>query len=445
MMNLGIIAQLLGYKLQAEFCNIDSTVSIDSRTIQPGEVYLALKGDHYDGHDFVAVAAERGAAVIICERKNEALTIPQWVVPSSLDALGLLATHHRQQITCPIIALTGSNGKTTVKEMIAAILPKPSLATQGNMNNHIGAPLSILKLKASDKYAVFELGANHPGDIRYTASMVKPNVAIINNIAPAHIEGFGSIEGVAKTKGEIYDCLCPNGVAIINDDDDYAHFWDEKLRDKNVKRFSVTKPVDAYAKDISWDSLGCAEFTLCLSSGQIPIHLKIPGQHSIRNALAAALATASVGIDLQQIAKGLNHFSGVKGRLSYLSGKNQAIIIDDTYNANLRSVLTAVEVLAACKGTRIFVLGDMGELGDYTKAHHEEVGRFALSRGIDKLFTWGQYSVLASEAFGASAKHYTSKDVLAQDLLSYLTANTTVLIKGSRSAGMEKVVHQLIG
>ncbi len=343
-----------------------------------------------------------------------------------------------------MIALTGSNGKTTVKEMIAAILPKPAHATPGNLNNHIGAPLSVLRLRPEHRYAVFELGANHPGEIAYTVAIVKPQVALINNIAPAHIEGFGSIDGVARTKGEIYQGLAVGGTAIINDDDDYAHFWDELLIDKKIVRFSLTKPVDVYAQDISFNAQGWASFSLVLPSEHGQVNLQIPGEHTVRNALAAAACCYALGISLVDIVAGLQQFCGVAGRMTFLSGKNHSLVIDDTYNANLHSVLTAVKVLAKRQGRRILVLGDMGELGAWTQQHHEEVGYTAYRLGIDLLMTCGKHSEYSTRAFAGTAKHYPNHDELAQDLLPKLDKDTTVLVKGSRSAAMEKIVHWLV-
>jgi UDP-N-acetylmuramoyl-tripeptide--D-alanyl-D-alanine ligase len=443
MMNPQTIAQILGSECHSDLQTMEVELSIDSRTIKPGSIYLALKGERFDGHAFIDQALQQGAVAVIAEKSGE-WPVPQFVVGSGIEALSRLAASHRQQITCPVIALTGSNGKTTVKEMIATILPKPSLASQGNYNNHIGVPLSILKLKKTDRYAVFELGANHMGEIAYTAAMVKPDVALITNIAPAHIEGFGSIDNVAKTKGELYEALGQNGVAVINDDDDYAHFWDHLPRVKQGLRFSLKGRRDVYLRDVSWNTVNCAQFTLCLPSGEGQVTLQIPGRHSMQNALAAAASCYAAGIDLPCIIEGLQQFKGVHGRLQFLSGKNQSTVIDDTYNANLQSALTAVDVLAEYKGQRIFVLGDMGELGALTQQHHEEVGKAVLSRGIDLLMTCGRHSIHAGKAFGAEAMHYSSRDVLAQDLLRYLDKNTTVLVKGSRAAGMEKIVHQLI-
>jgi UDP-N-acetylmuramoyl-tripeptide--D-alanyl-D-alanine ligase len=417
---------------------------IDSRIVQPGNVFIALAGDRFDGHDYIQAAADKGAAAIICQYPIKGVAIPQLVVPDSIQALGMLATAHRKTLHCPIIALTGSNGKTTVKEMIAAVLPKPAHATVGNLNNHIGAPLSLLQLESQHNYAVFELGANHLGEIAYTVAMVKPDVALINNIAPAHIEGFGSINGVAKAKGEIYQGLSSQGTAIVNADDAYAHFWDDLLTDKKVLRFSVLTSADIYAENIQIDFQGCAKFDLMLPKGSSTIHLKIPGKHNIYNALAAASCCYAAGISIKNITTGLNEFSGVAGRMTYKSGKNQSTVIDDTYNANLQSVLTALEVLSAREGKRIFVFGDMGELGAWTAQHHKEVGAAAKQLGIERLMTCGTYSLSAAQAFGDLAQHYPSQEGLAKDLLACLDANTTVLVKGSRSSAMEKVVDQLV-
>ncbi|WP_028388181.1 UDP-N-acetylmuramoyl-tripeptide--D-alanyl-D-alanine ligase [Legionella fairfieldensis] len=442
-MNLQSIAALFN-----NFCSeqIDVTgVCIDSRKIKPGNLFVALRGETFDGHDFIKDAATQGAAAIICNNRAEQIKIPQILVEDTLQALATLAAYHRQTISCPVIALTGSNGKTTVKEMIAAILPQPAHATQGNLNNHIGAPLSVLQLQPEHRYAVFELGASHPGDIAYTVAAVQPQVALVNNIAPAHIEGFGSIDGVARSKGEIYQGLRAGGTAIINDDDEYAHFWDDLLVNKKIIRFSLAKAVDVYAKDLTFNEQGCARFMLVLPAGQVDITLRVPGEHTVSNALAAAACCYAAGISLSAIQEGLHQFRGVPGRMTFLEGKNQALIIDDTYNANLRSVLTAVAVLAKRRGRRILVLGDMGELGIWAQQHHAEIGRAAYQQGIDLLMTCGIHSESSARAFGSSALHYKTQEELARDLLSKLDKETTVLVKGSRSAAMEKIVHQLVG
>jgi UDP-N-acetylmuramoyl-tripeptide--D-alanyl-D-alanine ligase len=441
-MNLNTVAALL-----AQSCPVNAEltgVCTDTRELGVGNLFIAIQGQRFDGHNFIKEAQTRGALAAVVKYPIEGIRIPQFVVPDPLHALAKLAAAHRQDIHCPIIALTGSNGKTTTKEMIAAILPSPSHATKGNLNNHIGVPLSVLQLNTSHRYAVFELGANHQGEIAHTVAIVHPDVTLINNIAPAHVEGFGSIDGVARAKGEIYQGLSPAGIAVVNDDDSYAHFWDELLFDKIVLRFSMEHSADIYAEDIILDARGCGQFFLILPNGYAQIQLQVPGLHNVRNALAAAACCHAVGIPMKQIQQGLNHFNGVKGRLSVFSGKNQSMIIDDTYNANLRSVLAALEVLAQRPGKKIFVFGDMGELGNWATHHHQEVGIAARRLGIDLLLSCGSYSKLASESFGVGGEHFATQDQLAQNLVEKLSSDTVVLVKGSRSSAMEKIVSKLL-
>jgi UDP-N-acetylmuramoyl-tripeptide--D-alanyl-D-alanine ligase len=419
-------------------------VCIDSRQVKPGHLFVAIRGEQFDGHEFIHDAVVQGAAAIVCEQATQGLSIPQLMVADTVQALADIATSHRKTIPCAVIALTGSNGKTTTKEMIAAILPEPSYATPGNLNNHIGVPLSVLQLQNQHRYAVFELGANHAGEIAHTVAIVQPQVTLINNIAPAHIEGFGSIEGVARTKGEIHQGLAAEGTAVINDDDAYAHYWDPLLVNKKTLRFSVTHSADIYARNITFNAEGCGQFILVTPQGDVPIELQVPGLHNVSNALAAAACTHALGIVLEDIQSGLQHFCGVAGRMTYLPGKNNALIIDDTYNANLRSSLTAIDVLGRRKGRRIFVFGDMGELGEWSQQHHEEVGVAARHHGIDLLMTCGTSSESTARAFGATAKHYNSQADLIHDLLHQLDEHTTVLVKGSRSSKMEKIVHELV-
>lgn len=420
-------------------------VSIDSRQIEPGAVFVAIRGERFDGHDFIQDAVTAGAIAIICERFVPNLAVWQVVVSDTVQALADIASFHRQQLDCSIIALTGSNGKTSVKEMIASILPQPAYATPGNLNNHIGVPLSVMQLKKEHQYAVFELGANHPGEIAHTAAIVKPHVTLINNIAPAHIEGFGSIDGVANAKGEIYQALPDDGIAIINDDDAYAHYWDSLLASHKTIRFSQSKAATVHAQDIVYNNEGHAKFILVTPQGEINIELAVPGQHNVSNALAAAACTYALGISLQQIAEGLSRFTGVAGRMTFRRGKHQSWIIDDTYNANLRSVLAALDVLATRQGTRIFVMGDMGELGKWATEHHQQVGVAAREHGIDVLMTCGEHTTSATVAFGIQGTHYSSQDELIDALLPRLNVHTTVLVKGSRSAAMEKIVQKLVG
>lgn len=419
-------------------------IAIDSRKIEQGELFVALRGEQFDGHDFIQQAVNRGAAAVLAERKIPGLSVPQLIVEDSLHALGEIAKAHRQSIACKVIALTGSNGKTSVKEMIARCLPKPSWASLGNLNNHIGVPLSVLQLRPEHRYAVFELGANHRGEIAYTVAMAKPEVALINNIAPAHIEGFGSIDGVAKAKGEIYQGLPAKGWAVVNDDDDYAHFWDDILADKQVLRYSIGGDTAISAHSVQYDAKGCGQFELRIPNASLAIHLQVPGEHNIRNALAAAACCYALGVDKQAIEQGLNEFGGVPGRLNFKTGIHQATVIDDTYNANLKSVLSALQVLAKRPGKRIFVFGDMGELADSGILHHQQVGLAARELGIDQVYTCGKLSQHTAEAFGSPARHFDSQEALLAVLSKELDQETTVLVKGSRSAGMEKIVIKLL-
>ena len=441
-MNLKDIAQVLHL---SGIQNRELTgLSIDSRKIKPGELFVAISGERFDGHAFIKDVVSQGAAAVICERKLPDVTVEQLVVPSSIQALAAIATWYRQQFTFPMIAVTGSNGKTSVKEMIAQILPQPSFATAGNLNNHIGVPLSLMQLQSDCRYAVFELGASAQGEIEHTVAMIQPQVALINNIAPAHIAGFGSLDGVARAKGEIYAGLRSGGIAIVNDDDTYAHFWDDIISAHPVIRFSRVHPANVWASDVKINHDGCAEFSLHLSGETGLVRLKVPGLHMVSNALAAASCTHALGIPLKVIVQGLDDFNGVAGRMMIRLGKNQATIIDDTYNANLRSTLAAVDVLAQRPGKRILVLGDMAELGAWADQHHEEVGISARKQGIDGLFTCGNLSAKATLVFGEGGQHYTNQHALIQDLLRHLDSKTTVLVKGSRSATMENVVQALI-
>ncbi len=441
-MNLLEIADLLKRP-----CAGDTTISgvaIDSRAVKPGYLFFAIKGARLDGHEFVQNAITNGAVAVVCEHLLPNLAIPQFIVNDTVQALATIAASYRKTQACPAIALTGSNGKTTVKEMIAAILPQPAFATPGNLNNHLGAPLSVLQLNATHRYAVFELGANHAGEIAHTVAIVQPQVTLINNIAPAHIEGFGSIEGVANAKGEIHQGLVAGGTAVVNEDDAYAHHWDTILAGKEIIRFSTRSPTTIHAQTITLNDAGCAHFTLVTPKGEAAIRLQVPGLHSISNALAAASCTYALGIPLADIAAGLNRFTGVTGRMTFLTGRNAAVVIDDTYNANLRSVLTALDVLANCRGTRIFVFGDMGELGAWSQQHHQNVGEAAKAHGIDVLMTCGMQSKTTALAFGVGGKHYESQRDLLDDLLHQLNEKTTVLVKGSRSSAMEHIVHALV-
>ena len=420
-------------------------VCIDSRKIQPGNLFVAMVGEKSDGNDFIQDAVAKGAVFVICTKIPVHIDVPYLVVDDPLEALTIMAKIHRDKLTCPVIAVTGSNGKTTVKEMIACILPKPSFATHGNFNNHLGVPLSILQCDKFQKYAVFELGANHLGDIAHTVNLVKPNVTLINNIAPAHIGAFGGIEEIVKAKGEIHAGLVPGGCAVINDDDRYAHAWDSIVANHKIIRYSAIKPMPVHAKNIILDDAGCAHFELITPLGNGYVDLLVPGKHQVENALAAASCCVAAGVDLSNILMGLCKFTGVAGRITKRRGQGNATILDDTYNANVRSVLSAVSVLASCKGLRVLVLGDMGELGQWTEEHHASIGVSAREQGIDLVMTCGQHSFATSQAFGTPTHHYANQNDLIDALRPHLSATTTVLVKGSRSARMENIVNNLCG
>jgi len=422
-----------------------SQVCTDSRNMRSGALFIALRGERFDGERFVRDAVANGASAVVSHTHIPDLPVPQFVVDDTLQALQSLAIYHRDAFAGTVVALTGSNGKTTVKEMLAALLPKPTFATPGNWNNHIGVPLSILLLENTYRYAVFELGANHAGEIAHTVAMVRPTVTLVNNIAPAHLEGFGSIDGVARAKGEIHAGLAAGGVAILNEDDPYSLTWNHILQDKKTIGFSVMHEADVWARNIVFNDLGAAHFELIVAGERAAVQLQVPGLHNVSNALAAVSFAHALGVSIPTCLANLSMFTGVPGRMTFLSGYARAIIIDDTYNANLRSTLAALEVLSKCRGRRIFILGDLGELGDATVEHHETIGNVANAHGIDVLMTCGLHSEATTRAFGKNAQHFSNQDELSQAVLPYLDETTTVLVKGSRAAAMEKVVKQLMG
>ena len=418
----------------------------DTRKLPVGALYVALHGEHFDGHDFVAAARMAGAAAALVGRVvNDPL--PQIVVENPRLALGRLAAIWRERFRGPLIAITGSNGKTTVKEMVRAILAQsgPTLATIGNLNNDIGAPLTLLRLEpAFHRAVVVEMGANHPGEIAFLAALARPTVAVVNNAGPAHLEGFGSVAGVAQAKGEIYDALSADGVAIINADDPHASLWRKLTKKRNVLDFGLIQPAAISARIL--EVLGAAGGTrirLRTPVGETELTVFLPGQHNVMNTLAAAAAALGAGASLAAVATGLAAVDGVAGRLRPCPGRNGTQIIDDTYNANPASLRAALEVLATFPGKRCLVLGDMAELGPGAAALHAEVGETARKLGIEILLGCGSLSREAVAVFGAGAKHYLDLESLVTALEGQLCPGLTVLVKGSRSAGMERVVRLL--
>lgn len=417
-------------------------VSTDSRTIETGMLFIALRGPNHDGHDHVAKAQEAGAVAALVERKLP-LDIPQLVVDDTRLALGRLAASWRKKLQTPLVAVTGSNGKTTVKEMCAAILSRvgATLATQGNLNNDIGMPLTLLRLAPEHRFGVIEMGANHPGEIAYLTALAAPQVAIITNAGPAHLEGFGSIEGVARAKGEIYGGLSDNGVAVINADDDYAGLWKELSASHRTLCFGLAKAADVGARGLG-DAHG-SELEVLTPLGSFHLNLPLPGRHNIMNALAAVTAAVALNVEFSDISTGLESLSAVNGRLTTRSGRNGATILDDSYNANPASLHAGLEVLASCGGKRLLALGDMGELGENAESLHRQAGEEARKMGIDGLYATGRLSRSATDAFGANGHFYEQPQQLIEALLAQLDNDVTVLVKGSRSSRMERVVEAL--
>jgi len=420
-----------------------TSVATDSRNLPAGCLFVALKGPRFDGHRFVAQALQQGAAAVMVDAGAELSVAPALVVDNTLLALGRLAAWHRQRMPAKVAAITGSNGKTTVKEMLAAILAvevgaDAVLATAGNFNNDIGMPLTLLKLAPEHRYAAIEMGMNHPGELSYLTQIARPDVALVNNALRAHLEGLGSVEAVARAKGEIYAGLQDEGIALINADDPHASLWRELAGARRVMSFGFAENADV--------RIEAANVELCLQtpSGPITAKLQVPGEHNLRNAAAAATLALALGVSIDAIQRGLSDYSGVKGRLQLHPCILGATLIDDTYNANPDSVLAAIQVLAARPGKRILVLGDMGELGPDAAELHREVGARASAAGVDRLLCMGEMTLHTAAAFGDHAMHFERIEELLAEIECALDAEVTVLVKGSRFMHMERVVKSLI-
>lgn len=419
-------------------------VSTDTRSLTPGDLFVAIPGERVDGHDLIEEAAAKGAKAALISRPVKA-SIPLLQVSNTVLALGLLAKHYRQGFAIPFAAVTGSCGKTTVKEMVASIVSVPgaSLASQGNLNTEVGVPLTLLKLEPKHQFAVIEMGARKKGDIQYLMSLVDPDVVLINNAGSAHIEIFGSERGIAEAKGEIYSSLKSGGIAVINEDDPHAAYWKGLIKGQKILGFSSSKFADLRCQDLKL-AQDHSEFELLTPKGSIPILLNVPGRHNVQNALAASTVAFALGLSLSDIALGLKRFSPVAGRLQLKQGLNGAKLLDDTYNANPVSVKAALAVLASYPGEKIFVMGDMLELGEEAPRLHQAMGEEALALGIQKLFGFGKLTLNAVQAFGPQAQHYPDKTALISELKSYLGPNAIILIKGSRGMRMEEVVQGVL-
>jgi UDP-N-acetylmuramoyl-tripeptide--D-alanyl-D-alanine ligase len=442
---LADIAQALDGKLVGENITINN-INTDSRALKSGELFLALKGPNFDGHRFLKQVIELGCGAVIVDHQCE-INIPQIIVSDTHKALGQIAAYVKAQVAPKTVAITGSSGKTTVKEMVAAILSRLGnvLATQGNFNNDIGVPLTLLRLEPQHDFAVVELGANHMGEIAYTSALVKPDVAIINNIAAAHLEGFGDLCGVARAKGEIFEGLNNEGVALYNQDCQLANKWQWRLTDKKVRLFSCYQEADCFCSEVVLDENGCASFELNTYQGNTFIELTVPGKHNVCNAVAAATIALEFGANLDDIRLGLAEMSPVKGRLNLHQLSENFKLIDDTYNANVESIKAATDLLASYAGRRVLILGDMGELGAQARSYHQEVGEYAKQCKIDDLFTLGVLSQSTADAF--NGQHFSDKAQLMACLVSLLEneqQQISILVKGSRSARMENVVKDII-
>jgi len=446
---LSEVADYCRESLNAELRNGDVTfskVNTDTRTLSAGDLFVALRGENFDAHNFLAQAAEKNVCGLVVEKFNANINLPQLIVKDTLLALGQIAAMNRNAFKNPVLAITGSSGKTTVKTMLADILRECGHvhATKGNLNNHIGVPLTLLQLNAEHDFAVIEMGASAIGEIAYLCSLATPQVAMVNNVMPAHIAGFGSIEGVAQAKGEIYQTLGNSGTAVINIDDNFANQYLHSTKSRIIKVSLNDSSADCYAQNIQslQDSIA---FELHLKNEKIDVVINALGDHSIRNALMASAMAHSVGANLQQIKNGLKSFSPVGGRMSRHVGVKGASIIDDSYNANPGSVRAAIDVLASHKGQCVLVLGDLAELGDNENELHASLGEYARSKNLDHFFTLGTLTKYASDAFGnqEGTHHFTARNLLVAQLKEIATSNTTILIKGSRSAKMDLVVSAL--
>lgn len=431
-----------------------TSASIDTRSIKPGQLYIAIKGHNFDGNEFVDQAQEAGAIAAIVH-KGVKSNLPHIIVDDTRLALAELAGAWRRSLaargneTLSVVGITGSNGKTTVKEMVAAVLGVNDavLFTQGNLNNDIGVPLTLLRLNEQHRYAVIEMGANHAGEIAYTSTYAQADVVIITNAGAAHLEGFGSLEGVAKAKGEIIGTLKNDGIAVINHDDDYFNYWQSVAGNRAVLSFGLNSGADVTAKAIKTeihDNTFATKFELVSAQGTVDIILKLAGQHNVVNALAATAASLALGIGLKQIKQGLESVKPVTGRLQPLVSRLGNIVIDDTYNANSASLEAGLDVLANFSGKPWLVLGAFGELGPDSPKIHEQMGAFIKASGVVRLLAVGADSKNTVQAFGKGATFFEKQQDLIDVLKQELEGDETILIKGSRAQHMENVAAALV-
>ena len=443
MMSLAEAAAVLGASVRGGDVRF-SGVSTDSRTLRRGELFVALRGERFDGHGFLQnAAAAKAAAALVDSRYTGNLPLAAAVVDDTRLALGVLARHWRSRFRPALIAVAGSNGKTTVKEMLASILRSHAgdeavLATAGNLNNDIGVPLTLLRMRQGHRWCAIELGMNHKGEIAYLADVARPSVALVNNAQREHLEFMNSVEEVAAENAAAYAALPADGVAVVNADDPHAEFFRSRAGARRVVDFGLDQPAQVTARH----AVGpfSSELWLRTPQGEAQATLSIPGLHNVRNALAAAAAAHAAGIEATTIGEGLTSFRPYTGRLQVKQARGGATLIDDTYNANPDSVRAAIDVLASCPGPRVLVLGDMGEVGAQGAEFHREVGAYARAKGVASLLALGEASRDAVQAFGAGARHFAS----VEELVAHVNGNS-ILVKGSRFMKMERVVAALTG
>lgn len=419
-------------------------VSTDSRALRAGALFVALRGENFDGHRFVKAAEKSGAVAALVSAEVES-SLPLLRVADTQRALGRLGAHNRQSFTGTLVAITGSSGKTTVKNMIYAVLSRrgSTLATRGNLNNEIGVPLTLLELTAAHQFAVVEMGAARGGDIAWLCELGRPSIAVLLNALPAHLEGFGSVDDVATAKGEIFDNLGEAGIAVVNADQPWADQWRARSRPATVVDYGVENAAAVSAREVSCHGVEGISFTAITPSGDFPVRLHLPGTHNVSNALAAVAVGLACELSLEEIRSGLASVAPVSGRLSAERVSSGATVIDDCYNANPGSVRAAVNVLASCEGRRTLILGAMKELGDDSAKFHVQIGSYAKNAGLDQLWGVGPELKGAVEAFGKGGRYFPSRELAIESMSDAFADTDSVLIKGSRSAGMEMLLQAL--
>lgn len=423
---------------------IFTSVSTDSRTLQSGALFVAIKGDSFDGHDYIQQAINNGASGLVVSQAVTA-DIPVIQVSDTIWAYGQIAALYRSNFKIPMVGITGSCGKTTVKTMLASILQQVAkvLSPPGSYNNEIGLPKTLLELTPQHKYAVLEMGARKAGDIKYLMELVNPSVTLINNVAPVHTETFGDVDGIAVAKGEIYECLQPHGTAVVNVDDVYAPYWISKLKTQKIITFGLEATADITCAYIV-EEHHRLKFELVTDIGTIEVLLPMVGLHNVRNALAAAAAARALDVSLREIKAGLEQLRPVTRRMEIKAGRNGAKIIDDSYNANPVAMKYAIDVLAKQAGNKIMVIGDMLELGVDAENKHRELGQQARAAGINNLLAYGDLTRFSINEFGSNGQFFADKNRLITVLSTMLNADTVVLIKGSNGMRLDEVVSAII-